>query len=218
MYIYVYVYPYTRLLSSIAPSTSFSPLTLFYPSSPYFASLKRSAMLRNGNRLTPPPFPTRQRPRKSTQLLTFQPLRRHSPSAFAFDEPLRSLPISLSLLLIFTRHFRWRESGESWMDFFRISPGKSFFSFVMRKRRGEKRRGSMDLPSKIGVFSNGRPNAASSSLFSSCVASWPDCWLREDLINERARGGGKRKTGMERKRTRFQFFPEEEKRRIRVFR
>lgn len=58
-------------------------------------------MLRNGNRLTPPPFPTRQRPRKSTQLLTFQHLRRHSPSAFAFDEPLRSLSISLSLLLIF---------------------------------------------------------------------------------------------------------------------
>lgn len=102
--------------------------------------------------------------------------------------------------------------------FFRISPGKSFFSFVMRKRRGEKRRGSMDLPSKIGVFSNGRPNASSSPLLSSCVASWPGCWLREDLINERARGGRKRKTGMERKRTRFQFFPEEEKRRIRVFR
>lgn len=49
--------------------------------------------------------------------------------------------------------------------FFRISPGKSFFSFVMRKRRGEKRRGSMDLPSKIGVFSNGRPNASSSPYF-----------------------------------------------------
>lgn len=163
MYIYVYVHLYTRLLSSIAPSTSFSPLTLFYPSSPYFASLKRSAMLRNGNRLTPPPFPTRQRPRKSTQLLTFQPLRRHSPSAFAFDEPLRSLSISLSLLLIFT--FSMEGIGRILNGFFRISPGKSFFSFVMRKRRGEKRRGSMDLPSKIGVFSNGRPNASSSPYF-----------------------------------------------------
>lgn len=215
MYIYVYVYLYTRLLSSIAPSSSFSPLTLFYPSSPYFASLKRSAMLRNGNRLTPPPFPTRQRPRKSTQLLTFQPLRRHSPSAFAFDEPLRSLSLSSAY---FYEAFSMEGIGRILDGFFRISPGKSFFSFVMRKRRGEKRRGSMDLPSKIGVFSNGRPNASSSPLLSSCVASWPGCWLREDLINERARGGGKRKTGMERKRTRFQFFPEEEKRRIRVFR
>lgn len=214
MYIYVYVYLYTRLLSSIAPSSSFSPLTLFYPSSPYFASLKRSAMLRNGNRLTPPPFPTRQRPRKSTQLLTFQPLRRHSPSAFAFDEPLRSL----SLSCLFLRGIFDGGNRENLGWIFSNFARKIVFSFVMRKRRGEKRRGSMDLPSKIGVFSNGRPNASSCPLFSSCVASWPGCWLREDLINERARGGGKRKTGMERKRTRFQFFPEEEKRRIRVFR
>lgn len=217
MYIYVYIYLYTRLLSSIAPSSSFSPLTLFYPSSPYFASLKRSAMLRNGNRLTPPPFPTRQRPRKSTQLLTFQPLRRHSPSAFAFDEPLRSLSISLSLLLIFTRHFRWRESGESWMDFFEFRQENRFF-VRYEKEKGRKEERIDGSPLENRRFFERTAQRLLLPLFSSCVASWPGCWLREDLINERARGGGKRKTGMERKRTRFQFFPEEEKRRIRVFR
>lgn len=217
MYIYVYVYLYTRLLSSIAPSSSFSPLTLFYPSSPYFASLKRSAMLRNGNPLTPPPFPTRQRPRKSTQLLTFQPLRRHSPSAFAFDEPLCSLSISLSLLLIFTRHFRWRESGESWMDFFEFRQENRFF-VRYEKEKGRKEERIDGSPLENRRFFERTAQRLLLPLFSSCVASWPGCWLREDLINERARGGGKRKTGMERKRTRFQFFPEEEKRRIRVFR
>lgn len=71
----------------------------------------------------------------------------------------------------------------------------------MRKRRGEKRRGSMDLPSKIGVFSNGRPNASSSPYFR--PVSRPGLAAGFARINERARGGGKRKTGIERKRTRF---------------
>lgn len=214
MYIYVYVYLYTRLLSS----SSFSPLTLFYPSSPYFASLKRSAMLRNGNRLTPPPFPTRQRPRKSTQLLTFQPLRRHSPSAFAFDEPLRSLSISLSLSCLFLRGIFDGRNRENLGWIFSNFARKIVFFVRYEKEKGRKEERIDGSPLENRRFFERTAQRLLLPLFSSCVASWPGCWLREDLINERARGGGKRKTGMERKRTRFQFFPEEEKRRIRVFR
>lgn len=125
--------------------------------------------------------------------------------------------LSLSLLLIFTRHFRWRESGESWMDFFEFRQENRFF-VRYEKEKGRKEERIDESPLENRRFFERTAQRLLLPLFSSCVASWPGCWLREDLINERARGGGKRKTGMERKRTRFQFFPEEEKRRIRVFR
>lgn len=138
------MYVYIRLLSSIA-----FPL-LFFPCSylvlPFFSLFRVSKTLRDARYEmaialplpAPPPFlsptpafRTRQRPRKSTQLLTFQPLRRHyrcyyytSRFFLAFDEPLSSLSLSIYLFFssIFTRHFR---SRESWVDFFEFEATKT---------------------------------------------------------------------------------------------
>ena len=149
MYIYIYImcaymYVYIRLLSSIA-----FPLLFFlcsYLVLPFFSLFRVSKTLRDARYEmaialplpAPPPFlsptlafRTRQRPRKSTQLLTFQPLRHYyrcyyytSRFFLAFDEPLSSLSLSIYLFFssIFTRHFR---SRESWVDFFEFEATKT---------------------------------------------------------------------------------------------
>lgn len=129
-----------------------------------------------------------------------------------------ALSLALSLSCLFLRGIFDGGNRENLGWIFSNFARKIVFFVRYEKEKGRKEERIDGSPLENRRFFERTAQRLLLPLLSSCVASWPGCWLREDLINERARGGGKRKTGMERKRTRFQFFPEEEKRRIRVFR